>query len=106
MKGFMPFSFQKATTEWTMVAMLAMPRLPTPMATLEPGARCAPNLELVSSRKIVPGMSEIFLSAKCCRTDTKRGNIYRELREIVYATLSPLTPAPQKLESCLAVGPR
>ena len=58
-----------------MVAMLAMPRLPTPMAMLEPGARCAPNLELVSSREMVPEMSEIFLSGKCWRTVTRRGSV-------------------------------
>ena len=34
-----PLYFQKSTTERTMVAMLVMPRLPTPMATVEPGFR-------------------------------------------------------------------
>ena len=42
-KGRMPRDFQYSATERTMVAMLAMPRLPTPMAMRDPGFRFAPK---------------------------------------------------------------
>src|SRR5271163_4797075 len=61
-------------TERTMVAMLAMPRLPTPMAMREPGGRLASKCPAVSSRRRAPGMSEMERSGKCCRMGRSRWN--------------------------------
>ena len=46
------------------VAMLVMPREPTPIATFEPGFRVAPMPAVLSSRVTVPGMSATRRSGK------------------------------------------
>jgi hypothetical protein len=37
MNGFIPWPRQYSTTLWTIEAMFAIPRLPTPIATRAPG---------------------------------------------------------------------
>src|SRR5579864_328600 len=74
MKGSKPRDFQKSTTERTMTARLAMPRLPTPMAMRDPGLRFAPKCPAASSRAIVPGRSRRRRSGKFWWTVSKREN--------------------------------
>src|SRR6185437_15156141 len=49
--------FQKSTTARTIASMLLMPRLPTPIATSEPGFRFAPKPAAFNSRWTSPGIS-------------------------------------------------
>jgi hypothetical protein len=64
MNGFIPCDFQYSTTDRTMVAMLVIPRLPTPIATREPGLNRDANGADDSSLRTVAGMSRIALSGK------------------------------------------
>src|SRR5215831_20003025 len=74
MKGTKLRDFQKSTTARTMTSILLIPRLPTPIATVEPGASRAPKFALVSSRVISPGMSASRRSGKFWRTRSMRGS--------------------------------
>ena len=57
-----------APTARTMVAMLVMPRLPTPMATRAPGFNLDANCAEVSSFRTAAGISAMERSGKFWRT--------------------------------------
>src|SRR5579864_5950871 len=56
-----------------MVAILAMPRLPTPMATRDPGFKREPNRDAESWCRTSPATSRIARSGNFWRTGSKRG---------------------------------
>src|SRR6201992_4400851 len=53
-----------------MVAMLLIPRLPTPIAMYAPGLRFAPMPDPDNSSRTVPGMSRRARSGKFCLTSS------------------------------------
>ena len=67
-RGNIARDFQYSTTALTMVAMFAMPRLPTPSATRAPGWSFDPKPEDESCECTSPGMSWMRRSGKCWRT--------------------------------------
>src|SRR5713101_8165845 len=77
--GFAPFDFQKSTTERTIVAILVMPRLPTPIATRAPGLARPLKGEFTSSLKTAGRTSRMPRSGKCWRTSRRRGSSMPEL---------------------------
>src|SRR4051794_16470859 len=60
-----------------MVAMFAIPRLPTPMATVAPGFRRAANGLEESCERTSAGMSAILWVGKFWRTIIRRGRVIR-----------------------------
>src|SRR5262245_4127432 len=72
--GRAPFDFQKSTTERTIVAMLLIPRLPTPMPTRAPGCRRPPKGERASSSATAERTSSMLRSGNFWRTNRRPGN--------------------------------
>src|SRR5262245_34225389 len=57
-----------------MTSMLWMPRLPTPIAMRDPGARRAAKLEALSCFSTSAGTSAMRRSGNFCRVTKRRGN--------------------------------
>src|SRR6058998_159375 len=79
MNGRIPADFQYSTTALAIVAMLAMPRLPTPMATREAGFSLAANGDSESCLRTSAGMSRIARSGKFWLTKRSRENCMAEV---------------------------
>src|ERR1700683_3993315 len=75
MKGLYPASFQYATALRTMVAILAIPRLPTPMAIRPPFLGIELNSEEPSCFLTSVGRSAMLRSGRHWRTGSMRENM-------------------------------
>ena len=69
----MPCCFQKATAARAMTSIFAMPRLPTPIATVAPGFSRATMPDSDSVAWTAAGISSILRLSNCCRTVRKEG---------------------------------
>src|SRR5437762_3496065 len=74
MNDRIPADFQYSTTDLAIVAMLAMPLLPTPIATREAGFSLAANGDSESCVRTSAGMSRIARSGKFWLTKRSREN--------------------------------
>ncbi len=78
------------TTAFTIVAVLEMPRLPTPMAMRAPHGNPFGDPERANSSRICPGISAMARLGKYCSARTNRGKF-----TIKSYSLSPITKSPR-----------
>src|SRR3954447_13483893 len=71
--GCAPCAFQNSTTDFTIVPMLEIPRLPTPIAIRAPLGTRRAMFELESSCRMWSGILAIARLGKNCSARTNRG---------------------------------